>query len=89
MIDAAASQYETHVSRLSDTESARFEVRFIGDGESVTVECVGPEPDGEGHEREDVVRSAIAVLRRIVDADAAATPSAADADVSHAPPRSL
>ena len=65
------AQFSPRVSRHTDSHS-RFSVEFTGpDGDSVTVECQAPQSDGEGHERADVIRAALEIVRRLAQEDPA------------------
>lgn len=68
--------YESKVTRLTDTGSARFLVEFIGDnGESVSVECAPP-PGVDEPTREEIVEEARKLASAAGGKDAPAAQSA-------------
>ena len=55
----AMTSFESRVIRLNDTGIPRFRVEFIGDhGDSVSVECAPPQPDGDDPSREQIIAEA-------------------------------
>lgn len=62
--------FESRVVRLNDTGVARFRVEFIGDnGDSVSVECASPQPEGNEPSREQIVAEARRVARSLDEAE--------------------
>lgn len=64
--------FESRVVRLNDTGVPRFRVEFIGDnGDSVSVECASPQPEGDEPSREQIVAEARRVARSLGEPDGA------------------
>lgn len=51
--------FENRVVRLNDAGAPRYRVEFIGDqGQSVAVECLAPQSDGEEPSRDEIIEQA-------------------------------